>query len=179
MNINQAALALFSAVLLNSAPAAALDRGPDWGDIAKEVRGKTAEITARPKAAAAAKSDDWCAREFAKNAANAKEISDLLVSGKIEEKTHGLLIKMNENAFKSVELTCQALAGKGERISKEESDRRWCAGERAKLAESAAEVSALHASGKITPESRDLLNAMNENARQSVDLTCRALGVRP
>ena len=192
MNMKPSTFALFSAALLSFAPAFALDRAPDWEATAKETQGKAAAIlsdrseasaaagkaVSKPAAASSKNSEDWCAREFAKNAANAKEITDLLVAGKIEEPTHGLLLKMNENAFRSVELTCEALAGKGEKISKAESDRRWCAGERAKVAENSAEISRLHAEGKISPESRELLDRMTENAGKSVEMTCRA-PVRP
>lgn len=187
MKFNDIAFGVSVAVLF-AAPAAALDKGADWDALARQTQGKASAILAgdtrsaavpgKPIAArdAAADSSDWCGRERAKNAETAAEVETLHGAGKISAEQRDLLKRMTENALRSVNLTCSALAGGGESISKAESNRRWCLKGRAENAQTVAQVEGLFAAGAITAETREILLRMSGNALRSVELTCSAVG---
>lgn len=101
------------------------------------------------------KLSDYCKDSFKKLEANAAAINALEISA--EEKA--LLLKMNDNARKSVELTCG--------VTKPE-PYDYCKDSFRKLAATAAEIQALD----VSPETRALLLKMNDNARKSVELAC-------
>lgn len=98
---------------------------------------------------------DYCKDSFVKLATTAAEIQAMDVG----PETKDLLLKMNDNARKSVELTCG--------VTKPQ-PYDYCKDSFAKLAATAAEIQAMD----VSPETKDLLLKMNDNARKSVELTC-------
>lgn len=101
------------------------------------------------------KGSAYCRDSFKELEARAAEIKAMDAS----EETKALLLKMNDNARRSVELACGV-------VKPEPYD--YCADSFKKLAENAAEIQALDAG----PETKALLLKINDNARRSVELVC-------